>query len=608
MLQMGMVVMADNVTMDDMVIDEPLVQYTRIYKDAHHQNASDFIDSLIEKSMINVEENREKVKEIRKKEKERDTLAKQIGKFNSLKGFLIFLIITALLGIIYGIYDANKYSPKTLTYILIPIGIVLMIICLIVIFRTLNPKIKLLKKDKDVLILKIRELISAAWNQLKPLNDLFYDGMAAELFQKTIPLIMLDKMFDSRRLDYLVNKFGLDDAPDLNRSTLYVQSGEIKGNPFYIAEDLVHQMGEKTYSGSITIHWTTTSRVNNRTVTNHHSQVLTASINRPFPLYTEQSYLVYGNDAAPALKFSRLDSNAENLTEKQIDKFVNKEIKKLEKKSEKSITQGSNYTVLGNSEFEVLWGATNRNNEVQFRMLFTPLAQKQLLQLMKEKTIGFGDDFDFIKHNKINIIVPEHLSQIKLNISPVYFQDYDVDTIRSRFLDYQNAYFRHLYFTFSTVLAIPLYQQTKTQEYIYKDLYDSNVSFFEHEETVNRMNETLFKHPLSVTRNILKTQIVKKDKDTDVIKVVAYGYRTEPRIEYETRMGGDGRLHTIPIKWDEYIQVENEASVGVQVLPEQKELTPQEKFKAIFTDLKTKDITPENAVILTKFIAYMIKK
>ncbi len=366
-------------------------------------------------------------------------------------------------------------------------------------------------------------------------------------------------------------------------------------------------MGEKTYTGSITIHWTTTSRVNNRTVTNHHTQVLTASINRPFPLYTEQSYLVYGNDAAPTLMFSRQDSNAEHLTEKQIDKLVNKEIKKLEKKSEKSISQGSNYTVLGNSEFEVLWGATNRNNEVQFRMLFTPLAQKQLLQLMKEKTIGFGDDFDFIKHKKINIIIPEHLAQIKLNIAPSYFHDYDVDVIKTRFIDYQNAYFRHLYFTFATVLAIPLYQQTKTQEYIYKDLYDSHVSFFEHEETVNKMDESLFKHPLSVTRNILKTNIVKTDEHTDIIKVTSYGFRTEPRIEYETRMGGDGRLHTIPIKWDEYIPVQNEASVGINIVDKPKELTPQEKIKALVEDLRSKNIKPENAVVLTKFIAFIIK-
>ena len=69
---------------------------------------------------------------------------------------------------------------------------------------------------------------------------------------------------------------------------------------------------------------------------------------------------------------------------------------------------------MGNSEFEVLFGATNRNNEVQFRLLFTPLAQKQLLGLMKDKEIAFGDDFNFIKRNKINIIIPDHLKKNQL--------------------------------------------------------------------------------------------------------------------------------------------------------------------------------------------------
>src|SRR5690606_11632282 len=100
---------------------------------------------------------------------------------------------------------------------------------------------------------------------------------------------------------------------------------------------------------SITIHWTTTSRVNGRTVVNRHTQVLTATVTKPYPMYAEQSYLVYANDAAPDLNFSRTDSDAENLNEKQIDRHVNRQIKQLEKKSQKAITTGSNYTVIGNS-------------------------------------------------------------------------------------------------------------------------------------------------------------------------------------------------------------------------------------------------------------------
>ena len=166
---------------------------------------------------------------------------------------------------------------------------------------------------------------------MRPLNDLFTPEMSKTLFAKTLPLINLDKMFDSKRLEYLVRKFGLNAAQDPNRSTLYVQSGDINGNPFFLANDLVHELGLKTYTGSITIHWTSSKTVNGKRVTQHHSQVLTASIERPCPFYRKLPYVVYGNEAAPDLVFSRQDSDAELLTQKQIDRLVKRKIKKLQK-------------------------------------------------------------------------------------------------------------------------------------------------------------------------------------------------------------------------------------------------------------------------------------
>lgn len=46
-------------------------------------------------------------------------------------------------------------------------------------------------------------------------------------------------------------------------------------------------------------------------------------------------------------------------------------------------------TLLANDEFEVLFRALNRNNEVQFRLLFTPLAQQNMIDLLLDKTEGF---------------------------------------------------------------------------------------------------------------------------------------------------------------------------------------------------------------------------
>lgn len=593
---------------DSMDLHHPLDGYKNIYKDLHHKNVTEKLDSFVEQSQVNILENKATVKDIRSKEKIRDNLAKTIRNQNSLKTFLIVLNIVLVIVAFFSIYQLTLTIDHLVSWLLLPVSIILFILFVYLIRKKITPKIKLLIADKDEIIKKINELYSIAWNQMKPLNDLFYEGMSQELYQKTIPLVQMDQMFDSKRLDQLVSKFGLGDLEDLNRSTLYVQSGHIKGNPFYIAEDLVHKLGTKTYTGSITIHWTTTSRVNGRTVTNHHSQVLTASINKPHPYYTEQSYLVYGNEAAPDLIFSRVDSDAEHMSEKEIERHVNKKIKKLEKKSRKSISQGSNYTVFGNSEFEVLFGATNRNNEVQFRLLFTPLAQTELLKLMKDKTIAFGDDFDFIKHKKINIIVPEHLATIKLDISPSYFTSYDFEDIKKKFVDYQNAYFKHVYFAFAPLMAIPLYQQTKTQEYIYKDLYESYVSFFEHEHIVNSMDISRFKPEESGTRNILKTRVIQSKDQKDILKVTAYGYKVVPRVEYVSRLGRDGRMHVIPVHWNEYMPVEKDTSVEINVTPEDKPLTPRQRVEAAINRLKNREIDVKDMVLIKNFAARVLKE
>jgi hypothetical protein len=589
-------------------IDEPLDEYRSIYKDLHNQNSTEFIDKLIKESGVNLEENQETVKEIRTNEEKREKIKKQISTQSFLKVFLIILVIVSLIVGGYLIYNLITIAFVT-TNLLIAIGCILLAAGLIVLLvLKINPKLKQLKKLKADFDLLIKELYEKAWQQMRPLNELFYDGMSAEIFEKTIPLINFDPVFDSKRLDYLINRFGMHNQENKNRSTLYVKSGQINGNPFFICDDLVHNMGTKTYSNSITIHWTTTSTgPNGKRYTNHHSQTLTASVTKPFPLYAEQPYLVYGNDAAPDLIFTRFDSDAENMTERQIDRKVNKEIKKLDKKAEKSVTKGENYTVLGNSEFEVLFGATNRNNEVQFRLLFTPLAQKQLLKIMKETELGYGDDFDFVKNKKINRIYPEHLQKFELNISPSYFYGYELENIRKKFIDYNNDYMRNVYFAFAPILSIPLYQHTLPHEYIYKDLYESYASFYEHEKVVNRMNEEDFKHPLSVTRNILKTKTIKSADNHDQIKVTAYGYQGEERVDYIKKWGGDGKMHTIPVRWIEYLPVEKETDVDIAVTPEEKELTYNERFRKYFEGLRDGSVDKEDVFKVGLLMAYVMK-
>lgn len=588
-------------------IYDPLKQYQLIYKNAHLENSQEYFEVLKDQAQVDVEANHLTVKKIKENQKSLDAVSKKLSTLKTFTVLLVILLIGGLLGIIFGIMQLVEQSMFNNPIWILIISLISFIGSILLLVLVMKPKTKKYLEIKDAIEKKLNDLIKEAYAQMEPLNRLFYEEMRNELFRKTLPQIHLDNLFEASRLDYLVNKFKFAPIDDDNRSTLYVQSGVIFGNPFFVGKELRHRLGTKIYSGSITITWTTTSYVNGKSVTQHHSQVLTATVEKPCPYYHQRGYAVYGNEAAPDLIFHRLDSDAEIMSEKQISKFVDKEYKKLTKKSQKSIAKGDNYTVMASDEFEVLWGAKDRNHEVQFRLLFTPLAQKQLLDLMKDKEVGFGDDFDFIKEKMINYVFPKHLNTFPLQIPDDYFSGYDYEAIKSKFIQYNHDYFKNIYFTLAPFLAIPLYQHQKPQEYIYQSSYESNLSFYEHEKASNAIDIHYLKHPDSNTENILKTRLIAKDIDGDLIQVTSYGYKTTERVEYIRKLGGDGKTHTIPVKWIEYTPVNQTSQVKVQTVPIDEKKSYRDQIAEDIAKLKEKGTISPNLVKLGRLIAYTIK-
>ncbi|MCX5775431.1 MAG: hypothetical protein NTV44_03615 [Firmicutes bacterium] len=352
---------------------------------------------------------------------------------------------------------------------------------------------------------------------------------------------------------------------DPDSSVLFVQSGQIIGNPFLLTRSLRFAMGSKAYTGSLYITWTVTVTVNGKTETQFRSQTLYATVNKPFPTYGTHDMLIYGNEAAPDLTFSRDPSKANQLNEKQIEKLADRETKKIEKMSRKSVSAGGSLTAMTNEDFEGLFKAVNRNDEVQFRLLFTPLAQKQIVDLIKDKAIGYGDDFSFIKNHCLNMIVPNHLSGQDIFANPNKYVKYDLAEARKIFNDYNNNYFRMFYFALAPILSIPLYQQYKPVEFIYQNTYSSNVSCWEHEAVSNWFDINQLKHPSSVTNNILKTHVLSSGGGADEINVTAHGFQGVPRIDYVSVYGGDGRYHNVPVPWTEYLPVSKDSRVIVKV-------------------------------------------
>lgn len=578
--------------MEDQYIYEPLKGYKLRYKDLHAQYTSEYFDELSKVANVDEVANKKLVTEIEKNNKTLDSLNKQIKRFRIFAGLGIFISVLGILAFGLTYYTGAEIMSETLIKVLRIIGIPIAILGLLLsIFMRI--KRKTLQPKYDELLKVNKGKIGEAWKQLEPLHVLFRRGLNIALFEKTLPIIDLDDYYDSRRLDYMIRNFGYEPNKSENTSALYVLSGQIEGNPFFFCRDLTMKMGTKTYSNSITITWTEQITVNGKTQTVVRSQVLTASVTKPCPYYNKDTYLVYANEAAPRLSFKRYDSDAEKMSEKQIDRYVDRKVKKLKRKARK---KGSTFTVMGDAEFDVLWGATDRDHEVEFRLLFTPLAKKQLLDLMKDKEIAYGDNFNFFKKKMINIVYPEHLQNLDFSGDPINYKHYSYEKTKEGFMAYNAEYFKKMYFAFAPVLSIPLYQHQQPREFIYKTEYESNLSFYEHESMVNALNDPLLNHPLSNTPNILKTKMLRKGVNEDIVQVTSSGFQTFERVEHVRKMGGDGRMHTIAVYWTEYEPVSKVCQVDLKIAEETntgKKETAGDKLKNWILDIKS-GITTEN--------------
>jgi hypothetical protein len=222
---------------------------------------------------------------------------------------------------------------------------------------------------------------------------------------------------------------------------------------------------------------------------------------------------------------------------------------------------------MANREFDALFNATDRNHEVQFRLLFTPLAQQEMLKLLKDKQIGYGDDFAFNKRCMINIVEPAHLRHTDIGGEPEKFYSYELAAARRFFNDYHNDFFRSFYFGIAPLLAIPLYQQHRPHTDIYRDVHASKPCFWEHEATANYHGDAKFRHPDCVTRSILKTASRMEVDGSQTVRVTACGYKSVERVEHVAVHGGDGRTHRVPVHWTEYLNVQHASDMLVSERP-----------------------------------------
>ena len=203
---------------------------------------------------------------------------------------------------------------------------------LISIFTAVKRTIAARQKKTDELKAKADSILKEAEESMKGMNALLDDNIVPTILNKTNDLIVMEPNFSAERYQYFRDQYGLEDNSNQDIAIVNVLSGTILGNPFLMQKQFAHHTISKTYTGTLVIHWTTTSTDSNGKLrVEHHTQTLVAHVDKPAPDYNYETFLVYGSDAAPDLSFTRYPTVKLNDNEKDYAKMASKADKELKK-------------------------------------------------------------------------------------------------------------------------------------------------------------------------------------------------------------------------------------------------------------------------------------
>lgn len=573
------------------ILYKPKDLYNNMLKDQYHQGAEKYFDKLSKDAKVDVEANRGHVKKYNELNDKINTLENTVNSNNAKKiAALVFIIIGFIAG--FFLLMGGLLNIETAWYLLL-IGIAFIGLSIFLLVYH-NKKKKEMKSQEDQLK-KLKEEAEnwkqVCFNDLKALNDSYDWNIPATIMENVTNIIDLDPFFSIERLSYLIEKFGFKEIKEGNVSVLGVLSGNIQGNPFVLEKLLEEKLEMKRYSGQLTIHWTTYSYGSKgRRVAHHHTQTLTAYASHPAANYKAQTILVYGNEAAPHLHFRHSPSDINSLkTDKEKENAVKTGMKEIQKYADKCIQEGKTFTPMGNDAFDVFFGGLDRDNEVEFRLLFTPLAQNNMLSLLNDP-IPYGDDFYMVKDGMVNTICSAHSQNFNYSSDPKDYIGYDIDSCRENFIHYCDQFIQSLYFDLAPLLSIPLYQMHKPREYIYERSLPSNYSSFEQEAMANSLNLNAFA-PTGANPNlppILKVRGASKIGKSDKVSIHAYSYHTTEMVDYVSVRGGDGRYHDVPVHWTKYDRVDSDNVMELKNIGSSRkdflEKLNEEKLRSLITE------------------------
>ena len=530
--------------MTDLLAQDPVSGYKNVYKEAFAREAEAFFQYAVRQGGINPAVNALQAMEL-------DELYAEREKKSGKQGMWIFFLILLLsVFAVWGFMLLIEQNPLSTVQLVLFWGYsigALIFICTVVV-----PKLRALSSSLSTMSKEINKKYAQATAYLEPLYGSFSWNTLPKLFSRVIPQVKFDDFLTRERLADFRDNFGLliQDEPD--STMLGSHSGTFFGYPFIFTEDKNFCWGEKVWSGARTVSYTVyTTDSEGNSVAETHYEVLTATVTKPFPEFPVTRQLFFGHPAAPELSYSREPSSlsgSSGIWAALGKKYRMHKLRKLEQ----NLTDDSNFTMMSNREFEMLFKSENRDHEIGFRLLFTPLAQQYMVKLLNDQETGYGDDFCLNKSRLVTCLVSEHLSNTQIAPEPFSSSSYDLQKIRAKFRKNSEEFFRSMYFSFAPLFLTPAYNE----ERLHVPEYAKAMSISENElEGAAASHEEYFRPPESITENIFNIRNCRRQKGVVTAEVESIGFYGCSCVDYVPRLAGDGVFYQVPVEWVEYIPV-----------------------------------------------------
>lgn len=531
--------------------NEPSAAYADFFRDEFAREASACFETAVQNSGIDCQANAVLAAELHKLIKTyNDGSSRKKRWLWSLSGSIAVVVIWLLVLI-------NSDDPSALNWVLFCLaaaGTVFLGIKAIPILKHLS---EMLAELEAV----IEEKRAVAEAQLAPLYNFFTWNTISQLIEKVMPDFKFDKFLSREREADMRENFDLEVPDNDNNTVLAANSGSFFGYPFILADIKDYEWVEKVWTGELEISWVERVRNSDGSYSREtRHETLRANIERPAPQFNRYAMCFFGHEAAPHLSFSRAPSMLSGM-----DGFFGGLGKKVKlgflHRKEQNLSDDNQFTMMSNRDFEALFSAVDRDHEIEFRMLFTPLAQQYMVKLLNDKKHGYGDDFSFCKGGKAICLTPRHLNDIDVDDPPFFTHEFDLQKVRELFNERATEYFRTIYFTFAPLMAIPLYTEPRLEQEVCRLPENPAISRCELETAVNSIGTARFAHRESILDDILKIRNF-RDHGTHVTATVcAVGFRGEDHLEYVSCLGGDGNWHDVPVPWVEYIPIQRDTEV-----------------------------------------------